>query len=51
MDWQNWTLPAWATTDEAKAFVYGFFVAASVAIWKAAARWVKRSLDDRETEG
>jgi len=32
-------MPAWATTDEAKAFVAGFAAGAIIRIFRAAARW------------
>jgi len=49
MNWSSWSLPAWATTDEAQAFVYGLFIAAGVRVFRAGLRWVKRVSDDRET--
>jgi hypothetical protein len=42
MDWGNWTIPDWATTDEALAWFYGFAVGASVRVFRAGLRWVKR---------
>lgn len=39
-------LPAWATTDEAKAYVAGFVVGASVRIFRSAMRWMKRIASD-----
>jgi len=48
MNWQDWSLPTWAASDDAKAFIYGFFVGASVRIWRAGARWLRKYLDDRD---
>jgi hypothetical protein len=42
MDWANLPLPLWATTDEAAAFFYGFCVGATVRIFRAGLRWMKR---------
>jgi len=35
-------IPAWATTDEAVAWFYGFAIGATVRIFRAGLKWVKR---------
>lgn len=46
MNWDTLSFPAWATTDEAKCFFLGFAVGATVRIFRAALRWVKRIGND-----
>jgi len=43
------TLPAWATTDEAKCFFYGLLMAASIRIFRAGLKWMKRIANDSES--
>jgi len=39
-------LPAWASTDEAACWFYGFAIAATVRVFRAVARWVRRISSD-----
>jgi len=44
----NWAfdMPSWAVSDEAQAWVSGFFLMAMVRIFRACLRWFKRAGDD-----
>jgi hypothetical protein len=42
-DWSTYTFPAWATTDEAKAFLLGIIFGALVRIFRSALKWFKAS--------
>jgi len=42
MDFTLFTIPAWAVTPEAQAWVLGFFSAALVRVFRAGVRWLKR---------
>lgn len=45
------SLPSWATSPEAQAWVYGFGAGALVRITRAALRWFKRTALDSPTHG
>jgi hypothetical protein len=40
-DWETITLPAWATTDEAKAWAAGLIFGCIFRIFRAGLRWFK----------
>jgi len=41
------TFPAWATSDESKAWLLGFTAAAMVRIFRASLKWFKRAGTER----
>lgn len=50
MDFTLFTLPAWAVSDEAQAWFYGFATMAFVRIFRAGLRWFK-GVDVRDSDG
>jgi len=43
MDFTTISLPAWAVTEEAQAWFYGFAVMCFVRIFRAGLKWFKRA--------
>jgi len=43
--------PAWVQTDEAMCFVWGFCMAASIRIFRATLRWLKKVAAARDERG
>ncbi len=45
------TMPEWAVTDEAQAWVCGFFLMGTVRIFRAGLKWFKRAGHDQGHDG